>query len=175
MKVNLYTNNWIKYDLHNSLIELFQRFFCLLLFFGSCHAIEPKVKVGVDNLFVTENIALLKGKRVGLITNHTAICGKMNSTIDLLRKNQDVYGYKITAFFAPEHGLEGALHAGEHVEDITLGGIPVYSLHGKTRRPTEKMLKNIDVLIYDIQDIGSRSYTYLTILLYAMRSLPNII
>ncbi|MFQ5729937.1 MAG: exo-beta-N-acetylmuramidase NamZ domain-containing protein, partial [Waddliaceae bacterium] len=116
-----------------------------------------------------EHAHLLKGKRIGLITNHTAINNRMESTINLLKHHAPVVGYKIAALFAPEHGLSGAAHAEELTKDgKDIDGIPIYSLHGKTRRPTKEMLKNIDLLVYDIQDIGSRSYSYVSTLFYAM-------
>lgn len=129
----------------------------------------PRVKVGIDNLFTEEHTSILKGKKIGLITNHTAVNGKMESTSGLLKKNAHAYNYTLKALFAPEHGITGASYASEAIDDEKdPDGIPIYSLHGKTKRPTEKMLKNLDLLIYDIQDIGSRSYTYVTTLFYAM-------
>ncbi len=147
-------------------------FFSLLMLFllmGNVSAAPPKVKVGAELLFTDDYIHLIQGKRVGLITNHTAVNSKMLSTMDLVKKNASVYGYTLTAFFAPEHGITGSLHASEMVQDEKdADGIPIFSLHGKTQRPTEKMLSKVDVLLYDIQDIGSRSYTYSTTLFYAM-------
>jgi len=128
-----------------------------------------KVKVGADLLLTEDYIHLIKGKRVGLITNHTAVNSKMISTINLLKKEASKNGFTLAALFAPEHGITGSAHASESIQDEKdPDGIPIYSLHGKTRRPTEKMLSKIDVLIYDIQDIGSRSYTYITTLFYVM-------
>lgn len=129
----------------------------------------PKVKVGADQLFTEDYIKLIKGKKVGLITNHTAVNSQMISTIDLLKQNAKKQDFILAALFAPEHGIKGAAHASESIEDERdSDGIPIYSLHGKHRRPTEKMLSQIDVLLFDIQDIGSRSYTYSTTLFYAM-------
>ncbi len=120
-------------------------------------------------LFTEDYAPLLKGKKVGLVTNHTAVTSQMQSTIDLLKKNAKPYGYTLVALFAPEHGIKGLAYAGEEVTDDVHGdGLPTYSLHGKTQRPTEAMLKNVDLLIYDIQDIGSRAYTYVTTLYYVM-------
>jgi uncharacterized protein YbbC (DUF1343 family) len=141
---------------------LFLCFFCF-----SLQAIP--VKVGADLLFTVDYACLLKGHCVGLITNHTAINGQGCSTIDLLKKNSCTYGYQLKALFAPEHGLMGLQHAAEKVcHSIDKEGIPIYSLHGITRRPTPEMLKGITLLIYDIQDIGSRSYTYSSTLFYVM-------
>lgn len=91
----------------------------------------------------------------------------MESTIDLFL--QHAPKLSLVALFAPEHGLQGNAYAFEEVEDKrALSGIPIYSLHGKHRRPTEQMLKGIDVIVYDIQDIGSRTYTYMTTLCYVI-------
>lgn len=86
----------------------------------------------------------------------------MKSTIDILHEAPP--NVRLVALFAPEHGVRGDAHAGDHVENVTdpKTGLPVYSLHGKTRRPTPEMLKDIDALVYDIQDIGCRSFTYIS-------------
>jgi uncharacterized protein YbbC (DUF1343 family) len=147
------------------MIKLF--FFLFTCICTFCHG--DSVTVGADMLFTKKYAKILEGKRVGLITNHTAVDREMNSTIDLLKKHAKDGGYKLTALFAPEHGITGSIHADDHVADeVDPDGIPIYSLHGDTKRPTKDMLKKIDVLIYDIQDIGSRSYTYNTTLFYAM-------
>jgi uncharacterized protein YbbC (DUF1343 family) len=139
----------------------------LVLIFTHCHGNE--VTVGADVLFTPSFSKIIEGKRIGLITNHSAVDRKMKSTIDLLKENSNKFGYKFTALFAPEHGITGAIHADDAVDDeMDPDGIPIYSLHGKTKRPTKEMLQKIDILIYDIQDIGSRSYTYNTTLFYAM-------
>lgn len=143
--------------------------------------LESATKPGIDVLISTQALSTLKGKKVGLVTNHTAISKNMEHTFDLLRAREKLIGYKIAALFAPEHGLFGGQHASEDVKSfVTKYGIPVHSLHGKTRRPTDEMLKGIDLLIYDIQDIGSRSYTYTTTLYYvieeaAKRGIPVMV
>ncbi len=145
---------------------------CLYTFFIFCLAhlsIQACVQVGVENLFSPHYESLLRGKHVGLITNHTAIDSKGKLTADIFKEKAEAYGYSIAAFFAPEHGLQGVQHAGETVIDAhDSDGIVIYSLHGATRRPTDAMLKGIDLLVFDIQDLGSRSYTYITTLFYAM-------
>lgn len=125
-----------------------------------------QVKCGVDVFFEKEYASLLKGKRVGIISNHTAIDKKYCLTVDAFIEH--AVDYKVTALFAPEHGFFGDLYACKFVTDTHFSSIPVYSLHGKTRRPTKEMLSKVDVLIYDIQDIGSRSYTYISSLFYCM-------
>jgi uncharacterized protein YbbC (DUF1343 family) len=125
------------------------------------------VSLGVDVFFKEKKYAALKGKRVGLITNQTGVSSAMLSTVDLFL--DEASGLKVVALYSPEHGVSGQVYAGEEVADQKgPGGLPVYSLHGKTRRPTGHMLKDVDVLIYDIQDIGCRTYTYITTLFYAM-------
>ncbi len=139
----------------------------------------PKVELGVDLFFREGIVNELKGKRVGLVTNQTGVDSQLRSTVDLfLEHREDV---KLVALFAPEHGIHGKGYAWESVEDKkSLPGIPVYNLHGSNRRPTDQMLEKIDVLIYDIQDIGCRSYTYTTTLFYVMeeaakRHIPVIV
>ncbi len=113
--------------------------------------------------------ALIAGKRVGLITNHSAVDRQMRSAIDLLA---GAPGIKLAALFAPEHGVRGAAQAGDSIETSvdTKTGIPIYSLYGKTTRPTPEMLKGIDVLVFDIQDVGVRFYTYINTLGACMES-----
>ncbi len=128
-------------------------------------ALSAQIELGVDVYFKEDHYLELKGKRVGLVTNQTGVDSALHSTIDLFLN----HGIKLAALFAPEHGLTGQSYAFEEIKDKkTPHGIPVYSLHGKTRRPTQQMLKNIDAIVYDIQDVGSRSYTYTTTLCYVM-------
>lgn len=129
------------------------------------------VQLGVERLFSSDSQKVLRGKKIGLITNHTAIDSKGNSTIDLFKQNAKGSGYILKAIFAPEHGLNGAQYASEKVVDAKdSDGIPIYSLHGATRRPTAAMLAGIDLLVYDIQDLGSRSYTFSSTLYYVMEA-----
>ncbi len=131
------------------------------------HIFAAPIQLGVDVFFKEGMIEELRGKKVGLITNQTGVDSHMCSTIDLFLKSAP--GVKLIALFAPEHGLTGHSYAFEEIADKKgPSNIPVYSLHGKTRRPTAEMLQGIEVLIYDIQDIGCRSYTYTTTLFYAM-------
>jgi uncharacterized protein YbbC (DUF1343 family) len=137
-------------------------FICL---FSQAHS--ANIQLGVDVFFNDRIVYELKGKRIGLVTNHTGVDSSMRSTIDLFLGCAPEI--RLVALFAPEHGLNGQAYAFEEVDDIKgPAGIPVYSLHGKTRRPTAPMLKGIDVIVYDIQDIGCRSYTYTTTLCYVM-------
>lgn len=142
----------------------------LLLFpFFLLPAASPKVLVGLDLLFAPENVQFLRGKKIGLITNHTAINRQLQPAHIVLKTNAQLYGYTIAALFAPEHGIRGEIHAEKLVNhEIDPDGIPIYSLHGTSRRPSADMLKGINLLIFDIQDIGSRSYTYISTLFYVM-------
>lgn len=129
----------------------------------------PKVSVGIDVLFNEGYHTLLQGKRIGLITNHTGVSSNLEATIDLLKRNAKTYGFTVTALFSPEHGIRGSSHAEKFIDhEVDPDGIPIYSLHGKGMRPTKKMLAEVDLLIYDIQDIGVRCYTYSTTLFFAM-------
>ncbi len=121
------------------------------------------IKVGLENL--SESMHLFEGKRVGLITNPTGVDAEFRSSIDLLSERVN-----LVALFSPEHGIRGNLQAGVELEPYTdeKTGAYVYSLYGKTRRPTKEMLDHIDVLVFDIQDVGARYYTYLYTMAYAM-------
>ncbi|HQK84428.1 MAG TPA: DUF1343 domain-containing protein [Atribacter sp.] len=125
-----------------------------------------KIKLGNESLF-ERHFDLIKGKRIGLITNHTGLNSRFQSTAELLANNHQT---NLVALFASEHGLDGKAKAGEYVESYLHDQykIPVYSLYGPTRKPTPKMLENIDLLLYDIQDIGARTYTYISTLNYCM-------
>ena len=129
---------------------------------------QPKVKTGLEVL-ISDDYKVLHGKRVGLITNQTGVDSKLRSAIDILYEAPQV---NLVALFGPEHGVRGDYSAGEHVGFYTdkKTGLPVYSLYGKTRKPTSEMLEDIDVLVYDIQDIGCRSYTFISTMGYAMEA-----
>ena len=143
---------------------------CLLcLLCGSmAQAQKIRIKTGIEVL-KEQNFKCLEGKRVGLITNPTGVDNKLKSTIDILHEAPNV---NLVALYGPEHGVRGDVHAGDHVTDIKdpSTGLPVYSLYGKTRKATPEMLKDIDVLVYDIQDIGCRSFTYISTMGLAMEA-----
>jgi len=138
------------------------------VFAGSCALKSQTVQTGLEVL-AGNNFEILKGKRVGLITNPTGVDRNLNSTTDIL---YNAPGVKLTALYGPEHGVRGEYTAGEIIgsEKDPVTGLPVYSLYGSTRKPTKEMLSGIDVLVYDIQDIGSRSYTYISTLGLAMEA-----
>ena len=108
-----------------------------------------------------EGFECLKGKRVGLITNPTGVDSNLKSTVDILFEAEEV---NLVALYGPEHGVRGDVVAGEKVNDQidAKTGLKVYSLYGKTRKPTAEMLAGVNVLVYDIQDIGCRSYTFIS-------------
>ncbi|MDM5339506.1 DUF1343 domain-containing protein [Fictibacillus enclensis] len=125
-------------------------------------------KTGVDVLLNGKN-NILKGKRVGLITNPTGVDGKLNSIVDAMYKSKD---FELKALYGPEHGVRGSEQAGSYVEFYIdkKTNLPVYSLYGPTKKPTPEMLKDIDVLVFDIQDVGTRFYTYIYTMAYAMEA-----
>ncbi|QTN00705.1 DUF1343 domain-containing protein [Sediminibacillus dalangtanensis] len=129
---------------------------------------KGKVTPGVE-VFLKEHLDWVEGKRVGLITNPTGVDRNLVSTSDLLYEHPDV---DLTALFGPEHGIRGDQEAGEYVESYIdeKTGLPVYSLYGPTWKPTEEMLEDVDVLLFDIQDIGSNVYTYIYTLGFAMEA-----
>ena len=122
----------------------------------------PVVKPGIEVL-VENGFAPLKGKKVGLVTNPSGVDRNLNSTIDILFNAPDV---ELVALFGPEHGVRGDVYAGGKIKDSIdpVTGLPVYSLYGSTRKPTPQMLDSLDVVVYDIQDVGVRSYTYISTL-----------
>ena len=111
----------------------------------------------------------LLGKRVGLVTNPSGVDRQLRSTIDILFEAPQV---NLVALYGPEHGVRGDAYAGDHVESTKdpKTGLPVYSLYGPTREPTQKMLEGVDIMVYDIQDVGTRSYTFISTLGLVMRA-----
>ena len=137
-------------------------------FAGTAFAQKIRIQTGIEVL-KNSNFKLLEGKRVGLITNPTGVDNQLKSTIDILHEAPSV---NLVALFGPEHGVRGDVHAGDHVDNSSdpTTGLPVGSLYGKTRKATPDMLKGIDVLVYDIQDIGCRSFTYISTMGLAMEA-----
>lgn len=129
---------------------------------------EQKVRLGNERL-VNEYFRLIEGKRVGVIANHTSLLSSGEHLIDFLLETKKI---NVVAAFGPEHGFRGSAPAGIKIETIKdeNTGIPIYSLYGKTTKPTPMMLKDIDVLIYDIQDVGARFYTYISTLYLCMEA-----
>jgi uncharacterized protein YbbC (DUF1343 family) len=132
---------------------------------GTPVAESHRTKTGVDVL-EEQRFAVLRGKRVGLITNQTGVDSQGRRTIDVLAHAE---GVKLVAIFSPEHGIAGKVQdAGIDNATDPATGLPIYSLYGETRRPTAEMLANLDALVFDIQDAGVRFYTYITTMGYAM-------
>lgn len=127
-----------------------------------------KVLTGIEVL-KKDHFKILQGKRVGLITNPTGVDARLKSTVDILN---EAPGVQLVALYGPEHGVRGNIHAGDRVENYTdeKTGLPVYSIYGETRKPTPEMLEGIDVLVYDIQDIGCRSFTFISSMGLAMQA-----
>jgi uncharacterized protein YbbC (DUF1343 family) len=121
-------------------------------------SIGLSVRPGISVL-LRDSLHLIRGKRVGLITNQTGRDEQGRSSIDLLH---DAPGVRLTALFSPEHGIRGNVVGGERVSSTVdrKTGVPIYSLYGETLVPTARMLDSVDVLVYDIQDVGARMYTY---------------
>jgi uncharacterized protein YbbC (DUF1343 family)/CubicO group peptidase (beta-lactamase class C family) len=124
---------------------------------------EP-VLTGIDVLRV-ERFAPLRDRRIGLVTNHTGLARDGASTIDVLR---EAPGVTLVALFSPEHGIRGILDESVPSTRDEKTGLPIYSLYGETRRPTDDMLAGIDTMVIDLQDIGARFYTYMTTVAYVM-------
>ena len=133
----------------------------MLLLVGMC-AQGAKVKTGIEVLR-EDGFKILEGKRVGLTTNPTGVDSKLQSTIDILWQAENV---NLVALYGPEHGVRGNVHAGDHVDNEVdkKTGLKMYSLYGKTKKPNKEMMDEIDVMVYDIQDNGCRSYTYISTL-----------
>ena len=145
---------------------------CFMFFCLTIQAQKIHIKTGIEVL-KEENFSILEGKRVGLITNPTGVDNKMRSTIDILFEAPNV---NLVALFGPEHGVRGNQYAGDKVSNgkDPSTNLPVYSLYGKTNKPTKEMLKDIDVLVYDIQDNGCRSFTYISTMGLAMEACAEL-
>ncbi len=142
--------------------KLFAFIFLSLAFGFIAEATDPVVKPGIEVLRDRDFRGLL-GKRVGLVTNPSGVDRDLNSTVDILFTAP---GVELVALYGPEHGVRGNVYAGDKVNDEVdeATGLPVYSLYGATRKPTKEMLEGIDVMVYDIQDVGARSYTFISTL-----------
>jgi len=136
----------------------------LFIMLANCYG---SVKSGLDRVGAYKDV--FEGRRLGIIANHTAYDSEGRFIVDVFR---NMTGVKVTALFSPEHGLWGTARAGEKINSQTdpVYKLPVYSLYGKTQKPTSEMLRNIDVLIFDIQDIGARFYTYIYTMSLAMEA-----
>ena len=137
------------------LISILSIFFC-----AASYAAGPVVKPGIEVLR-ERGFEGLVGKRVGLVTNPSGVDRNLKSTIDIL---YSAPGVELVALYGPEHGVRGDMYAGDKVSDSkdAVTGLPVYSIYGATRKPNQEMLEGVDVMVYDIQDVGARSYTFIS-------------
>ncbi len=149
-------------------MKLYSHIFLLSLFFAAISCSQTKkLETGADRL-IPEYLSVLKNKRIGLVTNSTGVLSNGTPLYKELLNN----GLKVTPIFAPEHGFGINVSAGNDVDNSTIAqdSIKVYSLYGTIKKPTKEMLKNVDVLIYDIQDLGTRFYTYISTLYYVLQA-----
>lgn len=143
-----------------------------ILYVAVAIAATAQVKPGVEVLR-DRNFDILQGKRVGLITNPSGVDNTLKSTVDIL---SEAPGVRLTALYGPEHGVRGDVHAGDNVGNSVdaATGVPVYSIYGKYRKPTAEMLDDVDVLVYDIQDNGCRSFTFISTMGLAMQTCAEL-
>ncbi len=142
----------------------------LTMLLTACEKKAVPVQTGLDKV-VMENFSRFKDKNIGIVCNHTSLDKSGNHIVDLFHENTQVM-----AIFAPEHGYRGDAAAGAHIEDgkDVKTGINIFSLYGKIRKPSPEMLENIDVLVYDIQDVGVRFYTYISTMTYCMEAAAGL-
>ena len=119
---------------------------------------------GID-VFFSSDLSKYEALRIAVVANHTSLDKDGNSLVDLANEHLN-----LKAIFTPEHGLFGKDEAGKKINDNAFNGIPVYSLYGKNKKPTSDQLKNIDLILFDMQDIGSRYYTYISTMTYVMQA-----
>lgn len=139
---------------------------------GNASAPGSSVLPGVEVL-LTDSIHLVRGLRVGLITNHTGIDSQGKSSIDRLMEAPEV---ELVALYSPEHGIRGTERGGDQIQsgvDATTG-LPIHSLYGETRKPTPEMLQEVEVLLFDIQDVGARYYTYVSTMALGMEAAGEV-
>lgn len=148
--------------------NLFLFLLCLLAF-GCAPRFDARLVTPGVEVLVNHYGERLSGKRVGIVTNPTGVDRTLVSTIDLVRA---LPGVQVVRLFSPEHGLRGAYAAGQQVNESRdpISGLPIVSLYGDSRRPPPEALKGLDVMIYDIQDVGHRTYTFVSTLTYVMEA-----
>lgn len=146
----------------------------LVTIIAACAALSlsAQVKPGIEVLR-DRGFDVLQGKRAGLITNPSGVDNNLRSSVDILA---EAPGVKLTGLYAPEHGVRGDVHAGDKVDNMVdpATGVPVYSVYGKTHKPTPEMLKDVDALVYDIQDNGCRSFTFISTMGKAMEACAEL-
>ena len=165
--ISVVINILLVYGLHYAGLKKGVGFAGIIFLAGYFSLVNGKYQNGLE-VISNEGFAGLKGKNVGVVVNHTSVDQYGNHLIKLVHTN----GVNIIAVFTPEHGFKGVAEAGEKVEHgiEPLTGAPIYSLYGNTKKPTIEMLKGVDALIFNMQDIGVRYYTYLSTLTYIMET-----
>ncbi|HON92481.1 MAG: DUF1343 domain-containing protein [Phycisphaerae bacterium] len=145
----------------------FSKWVCLTVLLSLTAACSAVVRTGLDN--VGQHKGLFEGKRIGIIANHTSYNSEGKHIVDVFRA---MSGVRVVALFGPEHGFRGLEEAGATIDNQTdaATGLPIHSLYGQTRKPTPQMLADVDVLVFDIQDVGARFYTYLYTMSLAMEA-----
>jgi len=146
-------------------------FLCLFSIIMNQTIREKRVRLG-NEIFVSRYISELRGQRVGLVVNHTSLLPEGRHLVDSLVEK----GVAVASLFTTEHGFLGNKEAGQNIKDSQYKGIRIYSLHGDIKQPTTQQIKDLDVLVYDIQDVGARFYTYIATMKYILEaaSLENI-
>lgn len=141
---------------------------CFLIPSYYCAQQKTELKIGADRL-IEEYLSVIDGNNIGLIVNHTSLLSNGTHLVDALF---NIDGIKIISLFSPEHGIRGDADAGSHIADgfDAATNIKITSLYGNTKKPTQEMLDNIDILVFDIQDIGARFYTYISTLYYVIEA-----
>ena len=130
---------------------------------------EAKTILGTDRINEPEYSKLLQNKALGLFTNQSGVNNSLQLTADSLREK-----YSLKAIYVPEHGFYSAVRAGKKINHSAYNSIPIYSLYGDNRRPTPAMLNGIDAMVVDIQDVGTRHYTYFSSLAYIMEECAKL-
>lgn len=149
------------------MMKMIRRSTSLLVLLGLLFSLpavaEPAIRLGVDVL-ADADFEAIQGQRVGLVAHPASVAGDLTHSVDVLKRGADAGHFTFVAMFGPEHGVYGDIYAGDKVADKVdpRSGLPVRSLYGATRKPTPEMLADLDVLVFDLQDIGSRSYTYIS-------------
>lgn len=146
----------------------FIRLICLMALLWPVATCPAAIRTGLDLVEGNRDL-LFAGKRIGIIANHTSYNGDGKHIVDVFRQME---GVRVTALFSPEHGFRGTEEAGTTIDSRTdaATGLPIHSLYGKTNKPTPQMLADVDVLVFDIQDVGARFYTYLYTMSLAMEA-----
>ena len=142
--------------------------FIILVSCSNSQSVNKKVQTGAD-LLISENISLIENKKLGIITNHTGILSDGTHLVDTLFSIKNI---SIFSLFGPEHGIRGDAPDGQTIKDgkDSKTGLPIYSLYGKTKKPTKEMLADVDILLFDIQDIGARFYTFISTMYYGIQA-----